>query len=304
MKVIFFGLGSIGQKHYQNLQMICKEREIPLNVSAYRSRKSEHETPSNIHMIYNINEIEDDYDVAFITNPTALHLETLHTIKNKAKYFFVEKPIFEKTYDIDAFIENKEAYYIAAPLRYKSIMKELENFLKDKQVYNARVICSSYLPDWRQDDYRNSYSANPDLGGGIELDCIHELDYVINLFGFPNETKAMYGKKSHLEIKSNDSAVYLLNYNDKFIEVHLDYYGKFSQRKIEIITDNDLIVCDLLENKLTSKLSGESIQLTEKNNRMYVNELVYFMDYVMTDKENNNNIVHANEVLKIAKETN
>ena len=304
MKVIFFGLGSIGQKHYQNLQIICKERDIPLEVSAYRSRKAEYETPSDIRMIYDTNEIEDNYDIAFITNPTALHLETLQKIKNKAKYFFVEKPIFEKTYDVAAFTENKEAYYVAAPLRYKGIMAELKDFLEDKQVYNARVICSSYLPDWRKDDYRKSYSANPNLGGGIELDCIHELDYVISLFGFPRKTKAMYAKKSLLEIMSNDSAAYLLDYKDKIIEVHLDYYGQFPQRKIEIITDDDFIVCDFLENSLTSKRTGEFIQVKEDPNQMYLNELAYFIDNVMTNKENNNNIVHANEVLKIAKETN
>ncbi|MER2173172.1 MAG: Gfo/Idh/MocA family oxidoreductase [Carnobacterium sp.] len=304
MKVIFFGLGSIGQKHYQNLKIICKERDIPLEVSAYRSRKAEYETPSNISMIYDTNEIEDNYDIAFITNPTALHLETIQMVKNKAKYFFVEKPIFEKTYDVASFTENQEAYYIAAPLRFKSIMTELKEFIEDKQVYNARVICSSYLPVWRKDDYSKSYSADPNLGGGIELDCIHELDYVISLFGFPRETKAMYAKKSHLEIKSNDSAAYLLDYTDKIIEVHLDYYGQFSQRKIEIITDDDFIVCDFLENSLTSKRTGEFIQIKEDSNQMYLNELTYFIDNVMTNKENNNNIVHANEVLKIAKETN
>lgn len=304
MKVIFFGLGSIGQKHYQNLKIICKERDIPLEVSAYRSRKAEHETPSDIRMIYNTNEIEDNYDIAFITNPTALHLETLQMIKNKANYFFVEKPIFERTYDVAAFTENKEAYYVAAPLRFKSIMTELKEFIEDKQVYNARAICSSYLPDWRKDDYRKSYSADPNLGGGIELDCIHELDYVISLFGFPRETKAIYAKKSHLEIKSNDSAAYLLDYKDKIVEVHLDYYGQFSQRKIEIITNDDFIVCDFLENSLSSKRTGEFIQVKEDPNQMYLNELTYFIDNVMTNKENNNNIVHANEVLKIAKETN
>lgn len=303
MKVIFFGLGSIGQKHYHNLQLICKERRIPLDVSAYRSRKAEHETPSNIYMIYDIADIEDDYDVAFITNPTALHLETLDIIKDRASYFFVEKPIFEKTYDIAAFIENKEAYYIAAPLRYKGVMRALKKQLEEQTVLNARVVCSTYLPNWRQDDYTKSYSANPALGGGIELDCIHEIDYVIDLFGFPLESKAMYGKKSNLAIQSNDTALYLLEYRDKFVEIHLDYYGQIPQRKIEIITADDLITCDFLANTVTSEKLGSLNEFKEDSNQMYLNELAYFINDVMTGKENNNNIVHANKVLEIAKET-
>lgn len=303
MKVIFFGLGSIGLKHCENLKMVCREKNIPLEVSAYRSRKAEHDAPSDIRMIYEIGEIADDYDVAFITNPTALHLKTLHMIKNKAKYFFVEKPIFEQPYDIDAFIENKESYYIAAPLRYKGIMLELKKELKQLNALNARVICSSYLPNWRQDDYTKSYSANPDLGGGIELDCIHELDYIIDLFGFPKESKAMYGKKSNLKIHSNDTALYLLEYANMFIEIHLDYYGQIPQRKIEIITEDDLITCDFLENTLKSKKLGILKEITEDSNQMYLKELTYFIDKVLTKKENNNTIEHANKVLKIAKET-
>ncbi|WP_414838638.1 Gfo/Idh/MocA family oxidoreductase [Carnobacterium sp. TMP28] len=304
MKVIFFGLGSIGQKHYQNLKTICKEKAIPLDVSAYRSRKADHVAPSEIRMIYKMDEIEDDYDVAFVTNPTALHLSTLQKIKDKAAYFFVEKPIFEKAYSIDEFIGNKDAYYVAAPLRYKGIMLELKHYLKHQITLNARVISSSYLPNWRKDDYTKSYSANPELGGGIELDCIHELDYVIDLFGFPTQSKAMYGKKSTLKIQSNDTALYLLEYEDKFIEIHLDYYGQVPQRKIEIITTDDFITCDLLTNTLTSRKLGELRALTEESNQMYLNELTYFIDKVLTHTENNNTIEHANNVLKIAKEIN
>ncbi|MGB3161834.1 MAG: Gfo/Idh/MocA family oxidoreductase [Carnobacterium sp.] len=303
MKVIFFGLGSIGQKHYKNLKTICKEKNISLEVTAYRSRKTEHNKPSDIQMIYEINEISDDYDVAFITNPTALHLETLRMIKDKASYLFVEKPIFEKVYNIDEFIKKKESYYIAAPLRYKGIMKELKKYLDKQNVLNARVICSSYLPKWRKDDYTKSYSANSELGGGIELDCIHELDYVIDLFGFPVESKAMYGKKSNLTIQSNDTALYLLEYIDKFVEIHLDYYGQIPQRKIEIITEDDLITCDFLSNTLTSNKLGLLKEIKEDSNQMYLNELDYFFDNVLTNQDNNNTIEHANKVLKIAKET-
>lgn len=302
MKVIFFGLGSIGQKHYQNLKTICEERGIPLEVSAYRSRKAEHKTPMDIHMIYEIDDVSDDYDVAFITNPTALHLNTLHILKNKASYYFVEKPIFEQAYAIDEFIENKDSYYVAAPLRYKGIMTELKKELEQKKIINARAICSTYLPDWRQDDYTKSYSAKPELGGGIELDCIHELDYVIDLFGFPIKSKAMYGKKSNLKIQSNDTALYLLEYESKFVEIHLDYFGKVPQRKIEIITEDDLITCDFLENTLVSSKVGLLKKVIEDTNKMYLNELTYFFDNVLSRKGNNNTIEHANRVLKIAKE--
>lgn len=304
MKVIFFGLGSIGKKHYKNLKTICEVRGIPLDVYAYRSKKIESKVSDNINMIYSIDEIEFDYDIVFITNPTALHFDTLNITKNRGKYYFVEKPIFEKEYDITNFMIANEKYYIAAPLRYKGIMNELKKILNKKRIYNARVICSSYLPNWREDNYTGSYSADPKLGGGVELDCIHEIDYVINMFGFPKDVKAIFGKKSNLLINSNDTANYILEYTDKYVEVHLDYYGKISQRRIEIITENDLIICDFLKNKIISKNEGTIIEINEELNQMYLNEIVYFIDNIMTGKSNTNTLKHASDVLKVAKGVN
>lgn len=301
MKVIFFGLGSIGKKHYKNLKTICELRGIPLEVYAFRSKKSKIKDFDNIHMIYSADKIDSDYDIVFITNPTALHFDTLKLTKDKGKYYFVEKPIFEKEYDISNFISANKKYYIAAPLRYKKIMKELNNLLKEQVVYSVRVTCSSYLPEWRDSNYVESYSAKPELGGGVELDCIHELDYVINMFGFPKDVKTMFGKKSNLIINSNDTANYLLEYVDKYVEVHLDYYGKIAQRKIEVITEDDLIICDLLDNEIISKSTKKVIKLNEELNQMYMNELIYFIDDIMTEKSNTNTLKHAMDVLKIAK---
>ena len=246
--------------------------------------------------------LDNDYDVAFITNPTAFHLETLETIMGRANYIFLEKPAFSKNQAITQFKSIETTIYVAAPLRYKAVMEKLKSLVSEKRILSARVICSTYLPDWRNDDYRQSYSANPELGGGIELDCIHELDYVIDLFGFPQKITSLMGRKSDLEIKSNDTALYILEYQDKFVEVHLDYYGQVPQRKIELITEDGLIEVDLLSNRVIDKANNEEIIINEKPNEMYLRELVYFLDNVITEKENHNNLNHANQVLKLAKE--
>lgn len=302
MKVIFFGLGSIGKKHLSNLKLICDKRNMPLEVYAYRKNSSNSQEIEGVTFIHEMDAVENDYDVAFITNPTALHLSTLTVIFEKAKYIFLEKPAFEVSKDISKFTKIENNIYVAAPLRYKLVMKNLKSLIANERVISARVICSTYLPSWRNDDYRQSYSANSKLGGGIELDCIHELDYVVDLFGFPQKKVALMGRKSALEIESNDTALYILEYEDKFIEVHLDYYGKVPQRKIELITDNNVFEIDILHNRIFDRKNQIETVIEEEVNDMYIQELNYFIDNVLKNHGNHNNLKHANQVLKLAKE--
>ena len=67
-------------------------------------------------------------------------------------------------------------------------MLALKDRLPGLHPYCARVICSSYLPDWRPGvDYRTVYSAHKAMGGGVTIDLIHEWDYLVELFGVPEQ---------------------------------------------------------------------------------------------------------------------
>lgn len=303
MKVIFFGLGSIGQRHLENLKTLATERGIALSIDAFKSvKRPVDESIENVRYIFDMRDMEAKYDIAFITNPTALHYETLREIIPKTEFVFLEKPVFERSKSILEFEKIEKKVYVAAPLRYKQVMASLENIVAEEEIVNARVICSSYLPEWRKTDYRLSYSAKSTLGGGVELDCIHEIDYVIHLFGFPTDVVKKFGRKSSLAIESNDTALYIFEYQDKFVEIHLDYFGRNTQRKIELMTNKGMITVDFLLNNITYSYKKEKDSFEEAANNMYLNELCYFFDKVMLQKENNNDLRHANEVLKICKE--
>lgn len=300
MKVIFFGLGSIGKRHLMNLFAYGDEHSVNFDISAFTSSGNQ-EFPE-IKYIEKKEQLDEHYDLAFITNPTFKHFETLELIGNKANFIFMEKPVFSKSIQLDSKLRSKKNIYVAAPLRYKKIMDVVRKQITDIEVFSGRVICSTYLPDWRKNvDYRKNYSAFRDMGGGVELDCIHELDYVTNLFGFPSQVKKQFGKFSNLEIESNDLATYLLIYEDKILEVHLDYFGKKPKREFELFTELGIIKVDLLNNMMS--VNGVVIdQENEDSNEMYQRELCYFLEEVVANKNNWNDLNHANEVLKIAEE--
>ena len=153
--------------------------------------------------------------------------------------------------------------------------------INPKDVISVRSISSSFLPDWRPgQDYRQSYSAKKSLGGGVSIDLIHEWDYLSYLFGIPQKVNYMGGKKSTLEIDSDDYAIYIAEYADKILELHLDYFGRSIIRELTLFTEQDTIMGDIAKNKISFLKEGKIIAqdassyLAAKNLGVKPNDLV------------------------------
>ena len=191
-------------------------------------------------------------------------------------------------------------YYVAGPLRYSPVIQKLREIIGRQRVYSVRAICSSYLPDWRPgSDYRQTYSAKREWGGGVAIDLIHEWDYIVDLFGFPQKVYRICGKYSDLEIDSADIAVYIAEYKDMVAELHLDYFGRETRRQIELYTADGTITGDLLRNTVFFTNTGEPIQFTEDGNEMYLREMRFFLGCLREGKDFNT-IRHSLAVLDIA----
>lgn len=311
MKVCFVGIGSIAKRHISNLREICAENGTKLQIDALRHSAPE---PGDIDRMIDRTylspeDLPRDYDVIFLTNPTEYHAKMLRKLHNHGKHFFIEKPVTSlNTIDeLTGFEYRKDSvYYVACPLRYNGVIEYLKQNINPASVNSARCISSSYLPNWRPgQDYRNTYSAHKDLGGGVDIDLIHEWDYLTYLFGMPKEVSSMIGKTSDLEIDSNDYAIYIARYQSMIAELHLDYFGRKTIRKIELYTDEDTVVGDLIAGTVTRLLGGEVIDLTEDRNHFQQKELRYFLELV-SEKEHNsanaesmNDVEHALKVLKL-----
>lgn len=306
MKVCFVGIGSIAKRHIRNLHQICDELKIQLTIDALRRQNS---SPlQDIQYISNvfttIEELPDDYDVIFLTNPTEYHADTLISLHDHAKHFFIEKPVTSID-TIDKLQEMKlrddSIYYVACPLRYTNVIQYLKKTIDPKKVNSVRSISSSYLPDWRPGtDYRNTYSAHKDLGGGVAIDLIHEWDYLSFLFGMPTEVKSFIGKVSDLEIDSDDYAIYIARYADNMIaELHLDYFGRKTIRTIEIYTDEDTIVGDLVAGEVRYLKANKIVDLKSDRDDFQKRELMFFIDAINGKEDVQNDIEEAVRVLKL-----
>lgn len=305
LKVCFVGIGSIAKRHILNLQAICRDNNIALFVDALRS--SQRPLPEEIeravqNVYFDYADVPDDYDVVFITNPTEFHLDALKKMRDKGKSFFIEKPLvsyqkLDEVFTID--YRDDQVYYVACPLRYTNVIQYLKNNLDISRVISVRAISSSYLPDWRPGtDYRNTYSAHKDLGGGVSIDLIHEWDYLQYLFGQPERIFYTCGKKSQLELDCEDYAIYVAEYKDKVAELHLDYFGRQTIRQVEIFTDTDTIVGDLVHSRISYLKSGEVIDLSENRNDFQRKELLHFLELIRHPNPPHNSIPEAYRTLQ------
>ncbi len=301
LKVCFVGVGSIAKRHIKKLRVVCDERNIKLEISALR-RKAE---PVNgVDTIYSDEkELPSYFDVIFITNPTELHLATLERFHDKGKYFFIEKPVvsLSQISKGNLFqIRDNAVYYVACPLRYNAVIQYIKKNINPSDVISVRSISSSYLPDWRPgQDYRDTYSAHKHMGGGVSVDLIHEWDYLTYLFGWPHNIKCFIGKKSNLDIDCEDYAIYIADYNDKVVELHLDYFGRRTLREIQLFTKEDTILGDIANSKISFLKSGKTIDFDENRDDFQKRELEYFLDLIVGDEPLEDGYHHGLRVLDL-----
>ena len=91
----------------------------------------------------------------------------------------------------------------------------LSNNTLGKVMY-VRGEFSEYLPDFHPyEDYRISYASKKNLGGGVLLTQIHELDLILSLFGKPKKIYSFCDKTSNLEIDVEDSVDALMIMKNK-----------------------------------------------------------------------------------------
>jgi predicted dehydrogenase len=221
---------------------------------------------------------------------------------------FIEKPVLNSLQNSDQIKKeleiNKTRTYVACNLRFHPAIIFLKEFLKkDNSIINeVNIYCGSYLPEWRRGvDYKKNYSANKDLGGGVQLDLIHELDYCTWLFGFPIKSESIKRSVSSLQIDSYDFAQFSLFYPNFLANITLNYFRRDSKREIEVVTSINTIVVDLINNTVMEKINKRFLFQEQFDiYKTYELQMKYFIEALNSDVEFINDFNYSVKVLKIA----
>lgn len=304
MNILIVGLGSIGKKHLSVIHTL-----YPLaNVFALRSRRKS-KTYENAKNIYSTDELNVNIDFVIISTPTYLHENDIIKFSKLGCPLFIEKPVLHNLKNIDSInsilLSNNIKTYIACNMRFHPGIIHLKNYVDNNKskINEVNVYFGSYMPYWRNEiDFRENYSSHADMGGGVHLDLIHELDYCIWVFGYPKSIKSIFRKVSNLEINSIDYTNYILFYDDFTLNIKLNYYRIDSKREIEILTNDTTVVYDLIQNKvIDNKLKQILYQDEFSMIDTYKNQMRYFIENINnTQTKLMNNFEESIKILKIA----
>jgi len=241
MKFLIAGLGSIGRRHLRNL-ISLGEKDIIL----YRTNRSTLDLDefSNLETFTDLNSALDHKpEAVIISNPTALHLDVAIPAAKSGCAILMEKPVSHNFDGIDglkkALWSSESNLVMGFQFRYHPTLRKVVEWIKMGEIGKPlSFICQwgEYLPDWHPwEDYRQSYAAREDLGGGVVRTLCHPLDYLGWIFGEASVRWALTGKISPLEIDVEDMAAIHLGFENG-VEgcVMLDYFRRPPLHMLEI----------------------------------------------------------------------
>lgn len=255
MRILIVGSGSIGRRHIRNLQKLVGRPEFILLRDAARKDEFSRELGATVVGSF-ADAIALSPAFAVIATPSVLHFEALQALLPAQVPCYVEKPVVTT----EAQVRKLELLLASATrvpttmagcnLRFLPSLKTARQLIRDGVLgrpVRASLQVGQWLPDWRPaQDYRQSYSASRESGGGVVLDLIHELDAARFLFGEFEQILAFGGQYSRLEIESEDSAAIILGRpHGPVVSLGLDYVSHTAVRRYEIVGDEGSLVWDL-----------------------------------------------------------
>lgn len=260
MNVLIIGYGSIGARHALLLtELSChtavvssRDVDFPL---AYRELNAALET--------------EHPDYVVIANATSRHHDALLELARLgyAGTVLVEKPLFGRLVEPSDLHSGK--IFVAYNLRFHPVIQRLKTLLEGERILSVQAYVGQYLPDWRPaSDYRASYSASAEQGGGVLRDLSHELDYLTWMLGTWERVSALGGHYSSLEITSDDIfALMLVTPKCPIVTLQLNYLDRLARRFVIINTSSHTIEADLIRGTIT--IDRDSVSFTSEQNDTY-----------------------------------
>jgi predicted dehydrogenase len=309
MRILFCGLGGIGQRHLRCVREILGSG---LEAHAYRVRGQTTRLRDDLTVDPQGN-LEKDYglvvhssleaalaaspDAAFICNPSSMHIDIAIAVARAGVHVFIEKPLSSSLDNVEPLRRVVEATSVICCVgynfRFHPALIRLKRVVEQGVLGNIVSVSSTigeYLPAWHPyEDYRMMYAARSDLGGGVILSQIHEFDLIYWLFGLPTSIYSRGGKLSDLEIDVEDVATSLMWFDGSSgtfpLVLQQDFVRRPAERTFNVIGNRGSARVDLRSNEITiSQGNGDLVeQLTFpsfKRNDMFLAQARHFFDCI------------------------
>jgi predicted dehydrogenase len=252
MKFLIAGLGSIGRRHFRNL-IALGEKDIVL----LRTRKAT--LPDDELAGYPVEtELSEALqkhqpDAVIVTNPTSMHLDVAIPAAEAGCHILLEKPVSNSLDRLDtlqkAAGKSGSQILVGFQFRYHPTLNKARELIQSNAVGKVLMVHAhwgEYLPQWHPwEDYRQSYAARADLGGGVIVTLTHPLDYLRYLLGDIESLWSFNGHISPLEVDVEDVAEIGLKFASGAVGgVHVNYFQRPPVHRLEIVGTNGTLRWD------------------------------------------------------------
>jgi len=290
-RIAIIGLGSIGRRHLRIIRELRPDIEITLVRSGKGKKWPELELADRV--VYSLSDaIKLGIQAAIVSSPSTEHILQSIELAKSGIHFLVEKPLSNKlngtTKLLNLVNKKKVTAIIGYVLRHDSAAQKFYELIqggKLGKILNVRIEAGSYLPKWRpKQDYHNTVSASPKIGGGVLLELSHEIDYAHWFFGADTVNFAYIYNSGTLELEVEESADLLITSKENFpISVHLDFHRRHATRYCQAHGVNGDLLWDVLEKKVIfSPLKEKKLEFLFESDTedIYRKQLIHFFDCI------------------------
>ncbi len=243
MKFLIAGLGSIGRRHLRILRELGQD-----DIVLYRTHQSTLDDAALAGLPVKTN-LRDALDLGVsavvVANPTSLHMDVAIPAAEAGCHILLEKPISDDLARVDelrrAAQKSGSRILVGFQFRYHPTLNKARELIREGalgQILSVHAHWGEYLPNWHPwEDYRQSYAARADLGGGVIGTLTHPLDYLRYILGEIEEIKSFAGHVSPLELSGvEDVGEMALKFKTGAIgAVHVNYFQRPPVHRLEIV---------------------------------------------------------------------
>ena len=246
MKFLIAGLGSIGRRHFRNL-ISLNEKDVIL-LRSHRATLSDDELagfPVETDLTEALRKHKPD--AVIVANPTSLHLDIAIPAAEAGCAILMEKPVSHSIERLDelrnAAEKHRSKILVGFQFRYHPTLNKARELIQQNalgKILAVHAHWGEYLPQWHPwEDYRASYAARAEMGGGVVATLTHPLDYLRFLLGDVEAVWSFNGHISPLEINVEDVAEVGLKFASGAIGgVHVNYVQRPPRHTLEIVGTN------------------------------------------------------------------
>lgn len=313
MRILVVGCGSIGKRHLRNLKTLNAGELLAFDPS--NERLSEAQEQSGAKPLKTLAEgLAAKPDIVLIATPNSIHVEPALEAARAGCHLFIEKPISHTAAGINeleaAVKKGKLRALVGCNWRFHPGIATIKKFVASGELgkpWTSRIAAGFYLPDWHPgEDYRQGYSARRELGGGIALDAIHQIDYALWLFGAAKSVTGVAAKVSDLQIDVEDTTDLIIRHDSGAVSnIHLDYLQRAYVHTASVSCSEGSLEWSIAEPVVkiyrAKTKAWETLALPKEDiNEMYLAEMRHLLACVKTGRDTMNGIAEARRALEAA----